>query len=59
MKNLEEAAREQAAIIVRTEKDFKAGVEYAQRFIPVEEELPELGIEVLLYNKQWITTLRA
>lgn len=26
------------------EKDFKAGVEFAQRWIPVEEELPPLGV---------------
>ena len=29
-------------------KDFKAGVEFAQRWIPVEEELPEIGEEVLV-----------
>ena len=28
-------------------KDFKAGVEFAQRWIPVEEELPDVGETVL------------
>ena len=27
--------------------DFKAGVEFAQRWIPVEEELPEIGEKVI------------
>ena len=48
MKSIEEAAREQAAIKVRTDReyiqakqDFKAGVEFAQQWISVKDELPE------------------
>ena len=34
-------------MIDKSEEDFKAGVEFAQRWIPVEEELPEVGEMVL------------
>lgn len=30
---------------------FKAGAEFAQRWIPVEEELPVFGIRVLIKNE--------
>ena len=30
---------------------FKAGVEFAQRWIPVEEERPTKGIEIIAKNK--------
>lgn len=53
MKTIEEAAKEYSEIVVLKETDasltelkeyaqtdFKAGVEFAQRWIPVEEELP-------------------
>ena len=32
---------------------FKAGVEFAQRWIPIEEELPEIGIDVLANDKDY------
>ena len=48
MKTIEEAAKEYAEKNKKarksdfiTKKDFKAGVEFAQRWIHVEEELPE------------------
>ena len=47
MKTIEEAAKENAIktepILYqgKAEKAFKAGIEFAQRWIPVEEELPE------------------
>lgn len=31
--------------------DFKAGVEFAQRWIPVEEELPPIGVEVIVKER--------
>jgi len=35
--------------------DFKAGAEFAQRWIPIEEELPvEDGQDILLKNQKWI-----
>ena len=47
MKSIEEAAKEQAAIKVRTDseyiqakQDFKAGVEFAQQWISVKDKLP-------------------
>ena len=50
MKTVEEAAKRYAntksssdVFIESHIKDFKAGVEFAQRWIPVEEDLPELG----------------
>lgn len=54
MKTIEEEAKEQAnALRIYSskqdfEKGFKAGVEFAQRWIPVEEEFPEIGKEVLV-----------
>ena len=53
MKTIEEAAREYAK---KTDKanaewvaeDFTEGVKYAQRWIRVEDELPELGETVLV-----------
>ena len=60
MKSIEEASREQAAIKVRTDseyiqakQDFKAGVEFAQRWISVDEELPEDTQEILMKNEDW------
>lgn len=35
--------------------DFRNGVEFAQRWIPVDEELPEIGLDVILLSKKWIT----
>ena len=35
-----------------TIKDLKAGVEFAQRWIPVEEELPEVGVIVQIKFKE-------
>lgn len=70
MKTIEAAAEEYALEFVRkreiddmyisqsdllsTKEDFKAGIEFAQRWIPIEEELPELGVEVLFKNEKWI-----
>ena len=34
-----------------SESDFKSGVEFAQRWIPVEEELPPIGIEVIVKER--------
>lgn len=36
------------AIKIDMENSFKAGVEFAQRWIPVEEELPGYGVKVLV-----------
>lgn len=36
----------------RSELSFKKGVEFAQRWIPVEEELPEMSLEIT----DWIFT---
>lgn len=60
METIEDAARDYAiheywgvceivdcdGMICKSEEDFKAGVEFAQRWISVEEELPPLGIPV-------------
>ena len=35
-------------------KAFKAGVEFAQKWISIEDELPTGEDEVLLFNKKWI-----
>ena len=58
MKTIEEAAIQYAntksssdVFIESHIKDFKAGVEFAQRWIPVEEELPEVGEIVLVRTK--------
>lgn len=54
MKTIEEAAKEYADktwVISENREwdtnDFKAGVEFAQRWIPIEEESPEKGVYVL------------
>lgn len=68
MKTIEEAAIEYAKIeyedlyyndsdedsidVDITIKDFKAGVEFAQRWIPVEEELPEDFTSVLVRDNR-------
>ena len=39
----------------REEASFISGVEFAQRWIPVEEELPENANEIILKNEKWIT----
>ena len=57
MKTIEDAANAYAKYITdngyntRTELAFKEGVEFAQRWIPVEEELPEVGEIVLVKTK--------
>ena len=64
MKTIEEEAKEQAnALKIYSskqdfEKGFKAGVEFAQRWIPVEEELPEENGRylVLRSNGDWTST---
>ena len=55
MKTIEEAAEEysklksSAEIFTCAHKiDFKVGVEFAQRWISVEDELPEVDIEVIV-----------
>lgn len=53
MKTIEEAAKEFSKETYDTfhqhhrMKGFIAGIEFAQRWIPVEEELPEFGLVVL------------
>ena len=61
MKTIEEAAIECANIYLQGYRDsypadendfidvFESGVEFAQRWIPVEEELPEIGEKVITY----------
>lgn len=57
MKTTEEEAKEQAnALKIYSskqdfEKGFKAGVEFAQRWILVEEEFPPIGIEVIVKER--------
>ena len=52
MKTIEQAAVEYAESLedndytIETEAAFKAGAEFAQRWISVEEELPPLGVPV-------------
>ena len=54
MKTIKEAANEYSRRVSpqsdwtarNAEISFKAGVEFAQRWIPVEEELPEIGEKV-------------
>ena len=54
MKTIEEAAGYYANsclyndCITEREESFKAGAEFAQRWISVEEELPDIGEEVLV-----------
>ena len=53
MKTIEEAARDYALsredndYTIETEMAFESGVEFTQRWIPVEEELPEIGEKVI------------
>ena len=68
MKTIKEAAKEYAIslhaddchlsiseIEMYAKTDFEAGVEFAQRWIPVEEELPKNANEIILKNEKWIT----
>lgn len=54
METIEQAAIDYAESLedndytIETEAAFKAGVEFAQRWISVEEELPDIGEEVLV-----------
>ena len=62
MKTIEESARDYAiheywgvceivdcdGLIDKSADDFKAGVEFAQQWIPCEEELPEINQNVLI-----------
>lgn len=41
MKTIDEAANEELKYTLDVRQSFKRGVEFAQRWIPVEEELPE------------------
>lgn len=41
MKTINEAAREQLKMTLNVPRTFKDGVEFAQRWIPCDEELPE------------------
>ena len=57
MKTIEEAARDYALsredndYTIETEMAFEAGIEFAQRWIPIEEELPEVCEIVLVKTK--------
>lgn len=59
MKTIEDLALEyvnSTSIIFPEEavkKAFKKGVEFAQRWISIEDELPKEGEEVLLFNEKW------
>ena len=67
MKTIEEAAlshairrevdAEELKYVGKYQKSFKAGVEFAQRWIPIEEEEPPLYITVLvkLFNGRFFT----
>jgi len=63
MNTIKEAAEEYA---LKTDKansewvmeDFKAGVEFAQQWISVDEELPEKGSRVLLKNENGYIEIR-
>ena len=48
MKTIEEAEKEVWVKDLDVTDFFRSGVEFAQRWIPVEEELPEIGKEVLI-----------
>ena len=56
MKTIEEAAKKYAKdkylyipdMIFQCENHFEAGVEFAQRWIPIEEELPEKQKQVIV-----------
>lgn len=53
MNTIEQAAIDYAESLedndytIETEAAFKAGAEFAQRFIPIEEELPPIGEKVI------------
>lgn len=53
MKTIEEAAKEYELIHYYVDEKiaFAKGVEFAQRWIPMEEEFPTKGIEVIAKNK--------
>jgi len=57
MKTIEEAIFT-SGIFSDNETDFangfEKGVEFAQRWIPVEEDLPGIGVNVLIKSKEWI-----
>lgn len=57
MKTIDEAAKECAGHVntIPNIKIFKKGVEFAQRWIPVEEELPKIGIAVILKRTAYST----
>lgn len=67
MKTIEEAARDYALsredndYTIETEMAFESGVEFAQRWIPVEEKLPEKFKQVIVklengwHTCTWIT----
>lgn len=57
MKTIQEAAREYEIKQWDADEDsFKAGVEFAQRWIPVEEELPEVGELVQVKIQEFINS---
>lgn len=66
MKTIEEAARDYALsredndYTIETEMAFEAGVEFAQRWTPVEEEPPPLGVPVIckykVFDKEYYWT---
>ena len=62
MKTIEQAAEDYAKIDKANAEwvmeDFKAGIEFAQRWISVEEELPENGITVLIKDKNGYNGLK-
>ena len=63
MKTIEEAAQEfgekpafvEKGIEIQTMAGFISGAKFAQRWIPVEEELPKNANEIILKNEKWIT----
>ena len=64
MKSIEEAAREQAAIKVRTDReyiqakqDFKAGVEFAQKWVNINKESPQYYQTVLADNGKYMAVV--
>ena len=65
MKTIREAAREhiykyfleQTVMAPEISDAFKAGIEFAQTWISVEDELPEDDKTYLLKNKEWIDSV--
>jgi len=53
MKTINEAAKENFYDFEQINA-FKAGVKFAQSWIPVSEELPPLGIECIFKSDKWI-----